>query len=1018
MNNNTTSIWLKCSKNIWTQGYIIKKINETQFQVYNNSLETETIVNEQEFFIANKITNKKNLIDLIHLHEPAILNSLKLFYNNDNIYTWTGPILIAINPFKILPIYTTELLEQHCLFGINNNKMNTTPHVYSIADWAYRKLCNTNTSQSILISGESGAGKTVSTKIIMKYLTQIGSSKSTSLNNIESTILESNPILEAFGNAATIRNNNSSRFGKYIKLCFKDKILNSGCIETYLLELVRIIKQVGDERNFHIFYQLFSGLNNEELGELYLNRDTTYKIINPVKIDGINDRIEFDKTRKALNIMKISNLEQQEIWKVVASVILFGELDCKSLSATDENIIKICDLLNLNANLLVEKLTTKKIVTPSETFTKPLNHKEITKTRDTIIKIFYDQLFKLLVKTINSNINIDKKSSHKFIGILDIFGFEVFKHNYFEQLCINYTNEILQQQFNKYIFKLEQLEYNAEKIDWTNIDFPDNQDCIDLITSKPFSIFTLLDEECQVGEKNDTAYHRKVLRHLNQHPRLSFTNKMKAKGLFSINHYAGNVTYNTKDFCFKNIEIMSPELLEIIDNCKLPLVCKMSNLISTSTNKNSVNKNFQKQLSKLIKLISKTDTHYIRCIKPNDINQPNKFNNTKVVEQLRYAGVLEAIKVARAGYPIRFKKMEFANDFLPIFNWKFHKSLEIDSIINNILSNTDIENNEYQIGITKIFFKKDAFHNIENIKNNTIFTNSTKIQANIRGFLIKQKWIKTKKSTIKIQSCLRRYLAIKLFKILRSNYWAQKIQTWWRSRFCLNNFLKVKSAIQTIQLFLRKRKTIKTILLWCNKWYSARKLQTKWRQYYHRNKYLGLVKACFKIQKWIKTKKLVISTNIPVVKNIKKNIVRKSTIKTIPKSPITKNPKNNDRINNLENTILEMQNNFQSMIKSLSDKIDKPNASPEVVGLLKNDIKEKDHVIHKKNKEIVRKNKVIEKSKIIIEKQNSIIQQDEIVKRDMGKRLQDVLLELNKAQEELVKLRKMKVNNHRKNWFW
>ena len=169
MSNNTTSIWLKCTKNIWTKGYIIKKINETQFQVYNNSLETETIVNEQEFFIANKITNKKNLIDLIHLHEPAILNSLKLFYNNDNIYTWTGPILIAINPFKILPIYTTELLEQHCLFGINNNKMNTTPHVYSIADWAYRKLCNTNTSQSILISGESGAGKTVSTKIIMKY---------------------------------------------------------------------------------------------------------------------------------------------------------------------------------------------------------------------------------------------------------------------------------------------------------------------------------------------------------------------------------------------------------------------------------------------------------------------------------------------------------------------------------------------------------------------------------------------------------------------------------------------------------------------------------------------------------------------------------------------------------------------------------------------------------------------------------------------------------------------------------
>ena len=1018
---NNTQIWLKNNEKIWIKGHIISNENNL-FTVYDSFLENEKVVSENDFYLANKITNKTNLINLIHLHEPAILNSLKNHYSNDNIYTWTGPILIAINPFKILPIYTNELLDKHCLWGINNNNINPTPHVYSIADYSYRKLCTKNTSQSILISGESGAGKTVSTKIIMKYLTKIGASKETSLNNIESTILDSNPILEAFGNAATIRNNNSSRFGKYIKLIFDKNILTSGCIETYLLELVRLIKQVGNERNFHIFYQLFDGLSDSQLEELHLNRTTTYKIVNPKKVDGINDRIDFSKTCEALKTMKCSNEEINSIWSIVAGVILLGELNNKNIKNNNETIVNICDLLKINQNLLIEKLTTKKIITPSETFIKTLEKNEVLKTKDTVIKILYDQLFKWLVKLINKNINIETNTNNKFIGILDIFGFEVFENNYFEQLCINFTNEILQQQFNKYIFKLEQQEYKAENIDWTVIDYPDNKDCIKLITAKPFSIFTLLDEECTVGDNNDTAYHRKILRHLKDNNRLSFNKKMMAKGLFTICHYAGDVTYNTKNFCFKNKQIMSPELLELIYNSEHPLIKIIADDLKITVSKHSVNKIFQKQLAKLMKLISKTNTHYIRCIKPNDINKSNNFDNKKVVEQLRYAGVLEAIKVARAGYPIRFKKTEFAEDFLPLFNWKIYNIQDINDIMEKILSTTEIKKGEYQIGLTKIFFKKNAFHTIENTKTKLINEKAIKIQSIIRCYLDKTKFKNIILSTIKIQAAIRRLFAIKLYKKLRSNHYAKKITTWWRCYNLKNKFTKTKKSTIKIQTFFRKVQTIKKIIFYCKMWKATTKITSKWRQYYNTKNYLLLKSSTnIIITEWKKWKSKINkkTKNLLILETSNNDNSQYKNLKMTPIAKIKEKPANNinnERINSLENTIVEMQTNFQSMIKSLSEKIDKPSPSPEIINILKEDLKEKDEEISKKNREIIKKNKVIEKTKLIIEKQNSIIEQDEIVKRDMGRKLQDILLELNQAQEEIVRLKKM--SSHKKNWFW
>ena len=1014
-----TNIWIKNSEKVWVKGQIIKKLENNEFLVFNNFLNKQDVIKNNDLSIANKITNKKNLIDLIHLHEAAILNALNQHYHKDSIYTYTGPILIAINPFKILPIYTKELLKQHQLFGINNNKINPNPHVYSIADYAYRNLCKSNKSQSILISGESGAGKTVSTKVIMKYLTQTGSSKSTSLNNIESTILDSNPILEAFGNAATIRNNNSSRFGKYIKLCFKNKVLDSGCIETYLLELVRIIKQVGNERNFHIFYQLFEGLTDKQLETLHLQRKN-YTIINNVSAEGINDRLEFDNTCQALKTMKCDENQQMEIWSLVSGIILLGELTPKSINKNNPIIHDICDLFKLNSELLIEKLTTKKIVTPSETFTKQLTKQEIIKTKDTIIKIYYDQLFKWLVKLINRNINVEKKNSQKFIGILDIFGFEVFQNNYFEQLCINFTNEILQQQFNKYIFKLEQQEYKAEQINWDMIDFPDNQDCIDLITKKPYSVFTLLDEECSVGDNNDTAYHRKLERHLKEHSRITFTNKMNAKQLFIIHHYAGEVTYNTNLFCFKNKQIMSHELLELLYNSKLPLIQQFVEQNKINNSKHSVNKKFQKQLNSLMKVISKTNTHYIRCIKPNDVNKPNTFNTNKVVEQLRYAGVLEAIKVARAGFPIRFKKMEFITQFQSLFNWKFYPDMSHNDIINAIISKCNIETGRYQIGLTKVFFKKQEYHIIDDIQTQHIYNNAVKIQSSYRMFVLRHKYLKMISSSVLVQSWIRRHMAVLKYKQMRRNYYAKKIETWWR---CVYNTMKYKIKKQSIEIIKRSIKTciiVKKINGFLNKWRLTVKLQSFIRCYFTKKHYTNKKHSVIILQKYVKrfisclkeTKNTNDKQSIDAQTkktNNKKAEVAKEIVK------IEESIKDN-RIDLLENKICEMQVNFSDMMKTLTQQISQAPIEKQKIDELKDEINKKEIEIIKQDAEIEKKDNLIKKSKKVIEQQKKIMEQDEVVKQDMGKKLQDVLLALNQAQEEIIRLKK--INTHRKNWFW
>jgi myosin-5 len=466
----------------------------------------------------------ENLISLPYLHEPAILHCLENRYSDGDIYTYTGPILIAMNPFKPVPLYTTQILETYYNFGLlksqglDNSSSPLPPHVYAIADAAYRDMMTTimhgytgtqSTSlgpanQSILISGESGAGKTESTKIVLRYLTAVGNSTGSvgiQSGSIMDKILQSNPILEAFGNAKTLRNDNSSRFGKYIDLCFSKRgHLIGGKISTYLLEKVRLPAQSKGERNFHIFYQITSGsASAEDVARWKLDSIQSYHYGNQgnmYKLKLVDDQEEYRALRNAWSILNFAVEEQNSILDVIAGLLHLGEVrfavdprDSEGSVLLDDpkvakSINAVSELMCISSETLVKTLTIRNITTRFESYEKKLTPVQAMDARDALAKAIYDRLFKWIVTKINLSIQIDASQVKAEIGVLDIFGFECFLNNSFEQLCINYTNETLQQQFNQFVFKMEQAEYKKEAIQWSFIAFPDNQDCLDLIEHK------------------------------------------------------------------------------------------------------------------------------------------------------------------------------------------------------------------------------------------------------------------------------------------------------------------------------------------------------------------------------------------------------------------------------------------------------------------------------------------------------------------------------------------------------
>ncbi|XP_035889560.1 unconventional myosin-Vc isoform X2 [Phyllostomus discolor] len=630
------------------------------------------------------LVGENDLTALSYLHEPAVLHNLRVrFAESRLIYTYSGIILVAMNPYKQLPIYGDAII--HAYSGQNMGDMD--PHIFAVAEEAYKQMARNNKNQSIIVSGESGAGKTVSARYAMRYFATV--SKSSSNAHVEDKVLASNPITEAVGNAKTTRNDNSSRFGKYTEISFDERHQIIGAnMRTYLLEKSRVVFQSENERNYHIFYQLCASAQQSEFKHLKLGRAEEFNYTSTggsTAIEGVNDRADMVETQKTFALLGFKKDFQMDIFKTLAAILHLGNVritavgsERSTVSVDDSHLKVFCELLGLDCGRVAQWLCNRKIITTSETVVKPMTRPQAVNARDALAKKIYAHLFDFLVERINHALRFSGKQ-HTFIGVLDIYGFETFDVNSFEQFCINYANEKLQQQFNLHVFKLEQEEYMKEDIPWTLIDFYDNQPVIDLIEAK-MGILELLDEECLLPHGSDENWLQKLYNNfinknsLFEKPRMSTTS-------FVIQHFADKVEYKCEGFLEKNRDTVYDVLVEILRESKFHLCAKFfqenpgppspfGSAITMKSAKQVIKPNnkqlrttvgnkFRSSLSLLMETLNATTPHYVRCIKPNDEKLPFEFDSKRIVQQLRACGVLETIRISAQSYPSRWTYIEF-----------------------------------------------------------------------------------------------------------------------------------------------------------------------------------------------------------------------------------------------------------------------------------------------------------------------------------------------------------------------
>jgi myosin-5 len=658
-----------------------------------------------------------DLITLPHLHEPAILHSLSDRFFRGKIYTWTGPVLIAVNPFQRLQLYSNEILEAYRRDGLlraqgMQSSTELEPHVFAIADRSYRQMMSDERkSQSILISGESGAGKTESTKIVMLYLTTLGAGTAEHGSpatggeelSVMQRVLQSNPVLEAFGNARTLRNDNSSRFGKFIELGFsRAGHLLGARVQTYLLEKVRLAFHAAGERNYHIFYQLLRGCSEEDHHKYEFHDGITGGLELPIffhytgqggapHLREFTDESGLEYTLKAMRQLGWSQETIDAVLSMIAGLLHLGQIKFNEIEVDGNMTAQVADerslayaakFLGVDPDQLRCALTERIILARNQEIKTQLTPDRAVDARDALAKTIYGALFLWVVDQVNKSIGWENDADiRSSCGVLDIFGFECFAVNSFEQLCINYTNEALQQQFNQFIFKLEQAEYEAENIEWAFIEFPDNQDCLDTIQMPKTGVLAMLDDECRLPKGSDRNFANRMYElylpeknmTVSENTRFHATNIQKAKALFCIRHFAGLVEYNAEtNFMEKNKDEIPITATKMFESAPSDLI-KESFAVQTRENlgreaaaaaggrakQKTVGQQFKEQLTSLIESVQKTDPHYIRCIKPNDAAKPLLMTRKRTTEQLRYGGVLEAVRVARAGYPVRLPHAAF-----------------------------------------------------------------------------------------------------------------------------------------------------------------------------------------------------------------------------------------------------------------------------------------------------------------------------------------------------------------------
>ncbi|KAM5171054.1 unconventional myosin-Ie isoform 2-T2 [Mantella aurantiaca] len=694
-----------------------------------------------------------DMVLLSKITEDSIVENLKKRYMDDFIFTYIGPVLISVNPFKQMPYFGEKEIEMYQGAAQYENP----PHIYALADNMYRNMIIDRENQCVIISGESGAGKTVAAKYIMGYISKI-SGGGPKVQHVKDIILQSNPLLEAFGNAKTVRNNNSSRFGKYFEIQFSPGgEPDGGKISNFLLEKSRVVMRNPGERSFHIFYQLIEGTSKEQRNDLgittidyyyYLSQSGSYKV------DDINDKRDFQETMHAMNVIGIFAEEQAMVLQIVAGILHLGNISFKEKGnyaavESEEFLAFPTFLLGINESRLKEKLTSRQMDSKwggkSESINVTLNVEQACYTRDALAKALHARVFDYLVFSINKAMEKDHEEYN--IGVLDIYGFEIFQKNGFEQFCINFVNEKLQQIFIELTLKAEQEEYVQEGIRWTPIDYFNNKIVCDLIENKvnPPGIMSILDDVCAtmhaVGEGADQTLLQKLQMAVGTHEHFNSWNQG-----FIVHHYAGKVSYDMDGFCERNRDVLFTDLIELMQSSQLPFIKALfpENLQAEKKGRpTTASSKIKKQANDLVNTLMKCTPHYIRCIKPNETKKSRDWEENRVKHQVEYLGLKENIRVRRAGYAYRrvFKKFLQRYAILTKETWPMWRGDEKKGVL-HLLHSVNMEPDQFQLGKTKVFIKApESLFLLEEMRERKYDGFARTIQKAWRKYVARKKYV-------------------------------------------------------------------------------------------------------------------------------------------------------------------------------------------------------------------------------------------------------------------------------------
>eukprot|EP00929_Paragymnodinium_shiwhaense_P105636 TRINITY_DN7068_c0_g1_i1.p1 TRINITY_DN7068_c0_g1~~TRINITY_DN7068_c0_g1_i1.p1 ORF type:complete len:1764 (+),score=327.94 TRINITY_DN7068_c0_g1_i1:122-5413(+) len=916
-----TCIWISCKEEVWRPAKVLaetghdKNGQEGVFVQIDGSRERTLLPfarrlsskagpealhwhpGNQELLSSAGALRYDDLSHLPVLHEAAILQALQTRFMHGIVYTRTGPMLLAVNPFRYMPeLYSEERLRAVADLPPDQDEPRGAPHIFDVARAAYLEVCRKAKPQTVLVSGESGAGKTETSKFVMRFLALAGvqSHEETSMSAVEKRVLESNPLLEALGNARTLRNDNSSRFGKFIELQFgtssSGRTVEGGDpprlvgarLHTYLLEKVRITAQQRGERSYHIFYQAFAAAAGNNEGETsptnhchgtklksfvgfeptdfrYLSQSGCYSLTGAV-----DEAAAFGETSQALQAFGVVGEEVGELFDALMAVLHIGNVafavpegnsegsEVQDLGQADSAINLASRLLGVDPFVLATTWCTKSIVAPGTASRTPRGGGGVRKivspvgmpaaelSRDALARHLYGAIFAFLVRRINSVLSTDHVQAPQCsIGVLDIFGFEFFENNSFEQLCINFTNELLQQYFNEVIFDFETELYRREGITWNAADFPDNSGIVSLLASDkhPHGILLMLDEECiTVGGSADSWCNKLKSAHRNnQH----FDEiKFKARH-FVVKHFAGPVSYHSEQFLDKNQDKLSADLSECMSSSSRKFIAQrfqeQGRVFGAQASLNkatgsmrmarakaySVSSEFRQQLQELMKRIRSTSPHFVRCIKPNPDSKPDRFSRKGVTEQLRYQGVLQAIEVSRAGFPVRLRHRAAVLQYRCLANKSVRAQLDalvardgfrmaVDYLFEDLSTGAasgragaveGLQTEHWQIGQSLVFFKREAVDRLTTAMLLVRGRSARYIQSSWRRVICRRRYLELRAATIRLQACTRGVLARRLVVRLRRQRACERIQRSARGYLARNLASRRRVAVAVVQRY-------------------------------------------------------------------------------------------------------------------------------------------------------------------------------------------------------------------------